>query len=86
MASQYRPNISQQDIANANIANGNPILSQCGLIRERQRQYRQQETNVGPIWRADFQNLLHPLLHVTHILLKSQQKKKKKKKKKQFST
>ena len=27
----------------------NPILSQCSLTRERQRQYRQWETNVGPI-------------------------------------
>ena len=26
------------------------------------------------IWRADFQNLLHLLLHVTHLQLKSQQK------------
>ena len=26
------------------------------------------------IWRADFQNLLHPLLHVTHLQLRSQQK------------
>ena len=44
------PYISQQDIANANIANGNPKLIQCGLTRERQRQYRQWETNVGPIY------------------------------------
>ena len=36
--------------ANSNIANGNPILSSCGLTRERQRQYRQWETNVGPIY------------------------------------
>ena len=50
MASQYRPNISRQDIDNANIANGNPILSQCGLTRERQHQYRQWETNVGPTY------------------------------------
>ena len=47
MASQYRPNISRQDIANANIANGNPILSQFGLTRERRRQW---ETSVGPIY------------------------------------
>ena len=40
MASQYWPNISRQDIANANFGNGNPILSQCGLTREHQRQYR----------------------------------------------
>ena len=26
------------------------------------------------IWRADFQNLLHPLLLVTHLQLRSQQK------------
>ena len=25
-------------------------------------------------WRADFQNLLHPLLYVTHLQLRSQQK------------
>ena len=25
-------------------------------------------------WRADFQNLLHPLLHVIHLQLRSQQK------------
>ena len=30
-ASQYRPNISRQDIANANIDNENPMLTQCGL-------------------------------------------------------
>ena len=26
------------------------------------------------IWRADFQNRLHPLLHVTHLQLRSQQR------------
>ena len=26
------------------------------------------------IWRADFQNLIHPLLHVTHLKLRSQQR------------
>ena len=31
MASQYWNNIFQQDIANANIANGNPILSKYGM-------------------------------------------------------
>ena len=30
---------------------------------------------ISSIWRADFQNLLHPLLHVTHLQLRSQQKK-----------
>ena len=30
---------------------------------------------MGLIWRADFQNLLHPLLHVTHLQLGSLQKK-----------
>ena len=38
------------DEANANIANGNPILNKCGLTRERQRQYHPWETNVGPIF------------------------------------
>ena len=26
------------------------------------------------IWRARFQNLLHPLLHISHLQLRSQQK------------
>ena len=50
MASQYWPNISRQDIANANIASGNPVLSQCGLTRERQRQFLWWETNFGPTY------------------------------------
>ena len=57
MASQYWPNISWQDIANANIANGNLILSQCGLTRERQCQYRQWKTNVGPIYSCCLEGL-----------------------------
>ena len=50
MASQYWPNFSRQDIASVNIANGKPLLSQCGLTRERQRKYRQWETNFGLIY------------------------------------
>ena len=52
MLHQYYTIIGCQYEANANIANGNPILSQCGLTREHQcqHQYRQWETNVGPIY------------------------------------
>ena len=49
MTTQFWPNSSRQDFANANIADGNPIFSQCGLTRERQHQYRQWETNIRPI-------------------------------------
>ena len=45
MLHQYYTIIGCQYEAIANIANGNPILSQCGLTRERQRQW---ETNAGP--------------------------------------
>ena len=31
-------------------------------------------TILHHIWRADFQNLLHPLLHVTHLQIRSQQR------------
>ena len=47
MASQYRPNISLQDIANTNIADGKSLLSQCGLTRERQRQYLQWDSHLN---------------------------------------
>ena len=63
MASQYRPNISRQDIDNANIANGNLILSQCDLTRERQRQYRKWEFNVGLIFSYCLGNARHTSLY-----------------------
>ena len=57
MLHQYYTIIGCRYEANANIANGNPILSQCGLTRERQRQYRQWETSVGPIYSCCLGNL-----------------------------
>ena len=50
MLRQYCTIIGCRYEANANVANGNPILSQCGLTRECQRQFRQWETNVGLIY------------------------------------
>ena len=49
MLHQYYNIIGCRYEANANIANGNPMLSQCGLTSEHKLQYRQWETNIGPI-------------------------------------
>ena len=57
MLQQYYTIIGCRYEANANIASGNPILNQCGLTRERQRQYRRWETNVGPIYSCCLGNL-----------------------------
>ena len=49
--------------------------SDNNLISEQSRQITQSD-NIDwfdNIWRAEFQNLLHPLLHVTHMQLWSQQ-------------
>ena len=54
MLHQYYTIIGCRYEANANVVNGNPILSHCGLTRERQHQYRQWETNVGPIFSCFF--------------------------------
>ena len=59
MGSQYWPNISRQDIANANITNENPILSQCDLTRELQRQYRQWETKAQYLCCLDYMQVFH---------------------------
>ena len=50
MLRQYYTIIRCRYEANANVANGNLILSQCGLTRECQCQFRQWETNVGLIY------------------------------------
>ena len=71
---QYYTIIGCRYEANTNIANGNPILSQCGLTRKRQRQYRQRETNFGPIYSC--------CLGYLTIVAKKKEKKRKKKKKK----